>query len=155
MTTYTATITWERGDQVFSDGKYSRAHMVGFDGGVSIAGSSSPAVVREPLSRADAADPEEMFVASLSMCHMLFFLDFARKGGFVVDHYVDVAEGVMAKDARGKIALTQVTLKPRITWSGAKTPNAEDIAHLHNESHEACFIANSFRGEVVVEAAPA
>lgn len=106
-----------------------------------------------PLSREDAADPEEMLVASLSMCHMLFFLDFARRGGFVLDSYVDTAEGVMGKDDRGRMAVTKVTLNPAIAWSGEKCPSAADIAELHHKSHEACFIANSFRGEVVISGA--
>lgn len=150
MSAYTATVTWSRDGAVFTDGKYSRAHTVSFDGGVSIPGSSSPSVVRVPLSREDAADPEEMFVASLSMCHMLFFLDFARKAGFTLDSYADAAEGVMDKDERGRTALTRVTLKPALAWSGEKLPSAQDVADLHHKAHDACFIANSFRGEVVI-----
>ncbi len=148
---YTATVSWSRGDQPFKDGKYSRAHTISFDGGISIAGSSAPSVVRPPLSREDAADPEEMLVAALSMCHMLFFLDFARRGGFVVDDYVDTAEGVMGPDDRGRTAVTRVTLKPKIGWSGDFLPSAADVSMLHHKAHETCFIANSFRGEVVVE----
>lgn len=150
MSAHTATLTWTRGEQPFSDGKYSRGHEIAFDGGFSIVGSSSPGVVRPPLSREDAADPEELLVASLSSCHMLFFLDFARRGGFVVDSYIDRAEGVLGKDERGRMALTRVTLKPEIAWGGAKRPTREEIGELHHKSHEACFIANSFRGEVVI-----
>jgi organic hydroperoxide reductase OsmC/OhrA len=151
MSVHTATIAWARGDQPFTDGKYSRAHTVSFDGGVSIAGSSAPEVVRPPLSKVDAADPEEMLIASLSMCHMLFFLDFARRGGFVVETYTDQAEGHVGKDERGRIAMTRAVLKPQIAFAGEKRPTAEDIAAIHHKSHEACFIANSFRGEVVIE----
>jgi organic hydroperoxide reductase OsmC/OhrA len=154
MSTYVSTVTWERGDQPFSDGKYSRAHTVSFDGGVSIAGSSSPAVVRPPLSKVDAADPEEMLVASLSMCHMLFFLDLARKAKFVVDSYVDAAEGIMDRDDRGAVSMVKVTLKPQIAWApgpDGRTPTVAEIDDMHHRSHELCYIANSFRGEVVVE----
>lgn len=150
MASYTATLTWIRGDDAFSDGKYSRAHDIAFDGGVTMPASSSPHVVKVPLSREDAVDPEEMFVASLSSCHMLFFLDFARRAGFVVDAYVDQAEGVMGKDERGRIAMTQVKLNPQIAWSGEKTPAPEEIRELHHKAHEACFIANSFRGDVAI-----
>jgi organic hydroperoxide reductase OsmC/OhrA len=150
MSTYTATLTWRRGEQPFADGKYSRGHEIAFDGGFSIAGSSSPHVVRPPLSREDAADPEELFVAALASCHMLFLLDFARRGGFVVDSYVDAPEGVLAKNAEGKMAMTKITLKPRVQWSGDKRPSADELADLHHRAHEACFIANSFNGEVVV-----
>jgi organic hydroperoxide reductase OsmC/OhrA len=148
VSAYTATVTWSRGEQVFTDRKYSRAHTVSFDGGVSIAGSSSPSVVKLPLSREDAADPEEMLVASLSMCHMLFFLDFACRAGFTLDRYEDAAEGVMGKDDRGRMAMTSVTLNPALVWSGDKQPTAADIADLHHKAHDACFIANSFRGAV-------
>lgn len=154
MNAYTATVLWERGDQPFSDNKYSRAHVVSFDGGVSIAGSSSPSVVRLPLSKAEAADPEEMLIASLSMCHMLWFLDLARQGGFIVDRYEDAAEGVLGKDDRGRVAITKVTLKPLTAWSGEKTPTVADIEALHHKAHDACFIANSFRGDVAIESRP-
>jgi organic hydroperoxide reductase OsmC/OhrA len=147
---YTATVTWERGDAVFSDGQYSRAHEIEFDGGVTVAGSSSPHVVKLPLSREDAVDPEEMLVASLSTCHMLFVLDFARRAGFVIDTYIDQAEGVMGKDERGRMAVTQVRLNPYIEWSGDKQPTPEEIRELHHKSHEACFIANSFRGDIAI-----
>jgi organic hydroperoxide reductase OsmC/OhrA len=150
MASYTATLNWTRDDAVFTDGKYSRAHEIAFDGGVTMPASSSPHVVRVPLSREDAVDPEEMFVASLSSCHMLFFLDFARRGGFVVDAYVDDAEGVMGKDDRGRMAMTQVKLNPQIAWAGNKAPTPEEIRELHHKAHEACFIANSFRGDVAI-----
>lgn len=151
MSIYTASLTWRRGEQPFTDGKYSRGHEIAFDGGFKILGSSSPHVVRPPLSREDAADPEELMVAALASCHMLFFLDFARRGGFVIDAYVDAPEGVLAKNAEGKMAMTKITLKPRVEWSGDKRPSADAVHDLHHRSHEACFIANSFKGEVVVE----
>lgn len=148
MSSYTATLTWRRGDQPFSDGKYSRGHDIAFDAGFSIVGSSSPHVVRPPLSREDAADPEELFVASLSSCHMLFFLDFARKAGFVVDSYVDKAEGELAKGADGRMQMTRVQLNPAIEWAGGTRPTAEQLRELHHKAHDACFIANSFKGDV-------
>ncbi len=148
MSTYTATLTWKRGDQAFSDGKYSRGHDIAFDGGFSIVGSSSPHVVRPPLSREDAADPEELFVAALSSCHMLFFLDFARKAGFVIDAYVDKAEGELAKGADGRMQMTRIQLNPAIEWAGETRPTAEQLRELHHKAHDACFIANSFKGDV-------
>ena len=151
MASYTATVAWSRGDQPFTDGKYSRAHVITFDGGVSLSGSSAPSVVPVPLSKEDAADPEEMLVASLSMCHMLFFLDFARRGGFVIDTYVDRPVGEMGKDERGRVSMVKVTLKPTISWAGDKRPTPDEISDLHHRSHDACFIANSFRGEVVID----
>lgn len=150
MGTYTAQLTWTRGDQDFLDRKYSRAHSIAFDGGIDMPASSSPHVVKLPLSREDAVDPEEMLVASLSSCHMLFFLDFASRAGFRIDAYVDNPEGVIGKDDRGRIAMTQVKLNPEIIWSGDKQPAPEEVRELHHKSHEACFIANSFRGDIAI-----
>ncbi len=153
MGTYTATVAWSRKGQVYTDGKYSRAHVWRFDGGVEVPASSSPHIVKPPLSDASAVDPEEGFIASLSSCHMLFFLDFARRAGFRVDTYEDPAEGVLAKGADGRMAMTVVTLRPSVAFSGEKRPSPADIERLHHDSHEACFIANSVKTEVRVEPA--
>jgi organic hydroperoxide reductase OsmC/OhrA len=151
LSTYTATIRWSRsGDGDFSKGQYSRAHEWAFDGGAVIPASPSPHVVPAPWSDQAGVDPEEAFVASLSSCHMLFFLDFARRAGFVVDDYVDEAEGVLENRPDGKMAMTRVTLRPRVTWGG-NAPDEAAIADLHHRAHEACFIANSVTTEVTVE----
>jgi organic hydroperoxide reductase OsmC/OhrA len=152
MSTYTATIRWSRtGEGDFAKGQYGRAHQWAFDGGAVVPASASPDNV--PPGTADEAgvDPEEAFVASLSSCHMLFFLDFARRAGFVVDDYVDEADGVLEKRADGKMAMTRVTLHPRVSWGGGNAPDEAAIADLHHRSHEACFIANSVTTEVAVE----
>ena len=151
MGTYTARVSWTRGEQPFTDGNYSRAHTWRFDGGVQVRGSSSPRVVKPPLSDESAVDPEEAFVASLSSCHMLFFLDFARRAGFRIDSYEDNAEGVLAKGADGRMAMTVITLKPKIAFSGDRQPTSPELDELHHRSHEACFIANSVKSEVRIE----
>ncbi len=151
MSTYTATIRWVREDEDdFAKGRYSRAHQWSFDGGTVVPASSSPHVVPLPLSDAEAVDPEEAFIASLASCHMLFFLDFARRGGFVVDFYVDEAEGVLGKRADGRMAMTKVTLRPNVRWIG-KEPDKAQLDDLHHCAHEACFIANSVTTEVAIE----
>jgi len=148
MSTYTATVSWARGAQPFLDKRYSRRHVLRFDGGVEVAGSSSPSVVPLPYSAAEAIDPEEMFVASLSSCHLLWFLDIACRAGFCVDSYEDEAEGTMAKDAAGRLVITTVTLRPLCRFSGAKIPTDEELHALHERAHEECFIANSVKSEV-------
>ena len=150
---YKATVSWKRGEAVFSDGKYSRAHQWSFDGGVTVPASSSPLSVRLPYSRADAVDPEEAFVAAVSSCHMLTFIYLGQKQGFVIDSYDDDAVGVMTKNERGKLFVSKVTLRPRIAFSGAKQPSAAELAQLHHHAHEECYIANSVLTEVVVEPA--
>jgi organic hydroperoxide reductase OsmC/OhrA len=152
MSTYTATIRWSRnGAEGFAKGQYSRAHQWVFDGGVTVPASPSPHIVPQPWSDLNAVDPEEAFVASLSSCHMLFFVDLARRAGFVVDAYVDEAEGELEKRDDGKMWMSQVTLRPRMTWGGDKRPSEADIADLHHRAHDACFIANSVTTKVTVE----
>jgi organic hydroperoxide reductase OsmC/OhrA len=151
MAEYRATIRWLRGEQKFIDNKYSRAHHWEFESGTTVPASSSPHVVPLPLSVAEHVDPEESFVASLSSCHMLFFLSLAAEQGIVVDEYVDAATGILGKTADGKMAMTRVILRPRATYSGDSTPAAGTIEALHHQSHELCFIANSVKTEVLTE----
>lgn len=152
MHQYQAQIHWQRGDQVFTDNLYSRAHDWQFDGGLTVPASSSPLSVALPMSVAGNVDPEEALVAAASSCHMLFFLWLAAKQGFTVDQYTDLAVGFMEKDERGKIAITRITLRPKIIFSGTRQPNSEEIATLHHRSHEDCYIANSLRAEISIEA---
>ena len=151
MSTYFATILWQRNGAAFTDQRYSRAHVMQFDGGAEVAGSSSPHAVPVPYSDAAAVDPEEAFVASLSSCHMLWFLHLAARAGFVVERYEDRADGVMAKNAEGRLAMTRVTLRPRAEFAGEKLPGRADIEALHHAAHEECFIANSVKSEVRCE----
>jgi organic hydroperoxide reductase OsmC/OhrA len=151
MSTYTATIRWTRDPETdFARGQYSRAHSWSFDGGITLAASASPHIVPAPWSNKDAVDPEEAFVASLASCHMLFFVDFARRAGFIVDSYVDEAEGVLEKRDDGKMWMSEVTLRPKIDWCG-DAPDEAAIAYLHHKAHEACFIANSVTTKVTVD----
>jgi organic hydroperoxide reductase OsmC/OhrA len=151
---HTAIIRWGRGEAVFSDGRYSRAHTWTFDGGVTVQGSPSPAVVPLPYSREDAVDPEEAFVAAVSSCHMLTFLHIASKKRFVVDSYEDRAAGVMTKNERGRLHVSRITLDPAVRFSGERQPSPEEIAQLHHLAHEECFIANSVLTEIVVAGMP-
>lgn len=120
---YTVKVSWKKkSDEPFIDGKYSRGHAWVFDGGAELRASSSPQVVPVPWSDASAADPEEAFVASLSSCHMLFFLSIAASRQCVIEAYEDCPEGVMGKNEQGKMAMTTVTLKPRVVFSGGAYP---------------------------------
>ena len=151
MAIYTAVVSWERGEQDFLDNRYSRAHLWRFDGGIEVPASASPHVVPLPLSNAAAVDPEEAFVASLSSCHMLWFLSIAAKRQFRVDRYLDNAQGVMAKNADGKLAMTRVTLRPEVSFSGERRPSREELERMHHQAHEECFIASSVKSELRCE----
>jgi organic hydroperoxide reductase OsmC/OhrA len=154
MAHYTAETLWTRGDssrESFLANRYHRRHLLRFDGGLEVPGSSSPSVVPPPYSDAHALDPEEAFVSSLSSCHMLWFLSLAAKEGFCVDRYADAATGVMKKNEAGRLAMTLVTLHPSVEFSGERLPSRTEIEHLHHQAHEECFIANSVKTEVRCE----
>lgn len=151
MSDHTAEISWVRNEARFIDNKYSRVHRWTFDGGAVVPASSSPHVVRIPFSDPSCVDPEEAFVAALSSCHMLWFLGFAARDGYVVESYTDEAVGKMEKNFEGKQALTKVTLRPMVVVSGGKVATKEGLESLHHEAHESCFLASSVKTEIVID----
>lgn len=153
MAKYLASIHWQCDDaRAFAGNRYSRAHVWRFDGGTEVPASSSPHVVPLPMSDAAAVDPEEAFVASLSSCHMLWFLSLAAERGLCVARYDDHADGVLARNAAGKAAMTVVTLRPKVAFGGeAAPPTREAVDALHHRAHEACFIASSVLTDVRCE----
>lgn len=152
MSEHFAKINWARSpNESYVDNMYSRGHEWTFDGGLTVQASSSPHVVPLPYSVEENVDPEEAFIASLSSCHMLFFLSIAAKNKFVVDSYTDNAVGVMSKDSEGKISMTKVTLKPLVIFLGSNQPSMVELERMHHQSHQQCFIANSVKTEVVTE----
>ena len=153
MSRHGAAIAWAlKPDEDFARGRYSRVHTITFEGGVSIPGAASSAVVPIAFTSDEAVDPEAAFVAALASCHMLTFLDLARRAKFVVSSWDDHAKGVLEKRADGKKAVTRVTLRPKITWSG-EAPDEAKLSELHHQAHDLCFIANSVTTEVVVHPA--
>lgn len=152
MSEYVAKVNWVRDEyEAYVDNKYSRAHQWTFDGGLSVAASSSPQIVPLPYSVAANVDPEEAFIASLSSCHMLFFLSIAAKAKFVVDAYEDNAIGLMETNLEGNVSMTVVTLKPKVTFSGRDIPSVDKLEKMHHQAHQQCFIANSVKTKIVVE----
>jgi len=146
---YGAEVLWQRAaHEAFTDKRYSRKHILRFDGGTEVPGSASPSVVALPMSDAAAVDPEEAFVASLAACHMLWFLSSAAGAGYVVDYYRDAAVGVMTRNAEGKWWISSVTLRPEVRFGSPRAPGPDEFHQLHQRAHEACFIANSVKSEV-------
>jgi len=146
---YTVRISWKKdASEAFVDNKYSRAHTWIFDGGIELVASSSPHVVPLPMSKGSAVDPEEAFIASLSSCHMLWFLSIAAGKKFVVESYEDHAEGILAKNEEGKLAMTEVTLRPKANFSGKTIPSQAQVDELHRSAHEKCFIASSVKTKI-------
>jgi organic hydroperoxide reductase OsmC/OhrA len=143
MSQYYATIKWENSGPDFLKNEYSREHQWIFDGGTVIAATAAPSIVPAPWSNPEYVDPEEAFIASLSSCHMLFFIHIAAQRGFLLDAYSDDAEGTMEKNSDGKVAITRVVLHPKPVFSGNNIPDEDEISSMHHNAHKDCFIANS------------
>jgi organic hydroperoxide reductase OsmC/OhrA len=152
MSEHSVTVLWKRDRARFIDNKYSREHLWQFDGGAEIAASSSPHVVPIPHSNPACVDPEEAFIASLSSCHMLWFLSIAAKKKYVVESYRDRAVGIMEKNEDGKLAITKVTLYPQVTFAQDNLPTQNELEAMHEEAHHSCFLANSVKTEITVKA---
>jgi organic hydroperoxide reductase OsmC/OhrA len=150
MSEYHATIEWKLQGE-FKYATYSRAHAIDFGHGIQLSGNAGLGNVPTTVQWTPGADPEQQFVASLSTCHMLWFLHLAHDASFVVEHYRDEASGVLAKNAEGRLAMTQVTLRPVVTFTGTK-PTTEQFAQLHEKTHQRCFIANSVKSEIILDA---
>ncbi len=137
--TYTTVVTWtgNRGTGTTGYRDYDRDHDVVADGRAVILGSSDPMFRGDPTRW----NPELLLVASLSQCHMLWYLHVAASAGVVVTEYVDDAVGTMAQERGGQGQFTEVTLRPRVTVTSA---DAVELAQrLHERANELCFIARS------------
>ena len=153
MSEHRASVQWQRADgEDFARGRYSRVHRWNFDGGAELRASASPDVVRAPWSDASAVDPEEAYVAALSSCHMLWFLSLAAAAGFVVERYEDEPIGHMREVRPKREAVTEVILRPRVTFDPAHAPNAAGLDALHHAAHDHCFLANSVNSTIRIEA---
>ena len=146
MSEHHATVEWQLQGE-FRYETYSRAHRVDFGRGVRLDGNAAAANIPKTAPATPGADPEQQFVASLSTCHMLWFLHLASRAKLTVTRYVDEASGVLEKNAQGVAAMTKVTLRPAVSFSGTP-PTAEEHERLHHKAHEECFIANSVKSTV-------
>jgi len=149
MSEHRATLRWKRSSETFTYEAYNRSHSWSFDAGIDVRASASPTYRGD----ADAVDPEEAFVAAVASCHMLTFLAIAARKRLVVDAYEDDAVGHMEKNEHGKLAVTRITLRPRIRFAEGAAPSAEQLATMHDQSHHECFIANSVKTAITVEPA--
>ena len=146
-----ATIIWRKSPgEPFTDNRYSRAHQWLFDGGAHLSASSSPDIVPLPMSDASLVDPEEAFLASISSCHMLFFLSFCAREHYIVARYEDHAEGVWDKGDDRKKQMLLVRLQPRVQFEADRQPLPADVLRLHKAAHESCFIANSIKAKIEI-----
>lgn len=146
MATHTAEVEWSHKAHPQHPETFDRDHTVVFENGQSVVGSSAPAYFGNP----DTVNPETLLLAALASCHMLTFLAIAAKFGFQVSRYRDKAEGTLAKNAEGRVAITHCRLRPEIEFSGDKTPSPEELRKMHQSAHRNCFIANSLNSQVEI-----
>ena len=143
---YTSQLTWNRNGLAFTPKTYDRTHDIRFGGGISVQGSAAP----EFLGKAALVNPEELFVASISSCFMLTFIYLASTKNLVVDSYTAEATGTLGKNAEGKMAMTEVVLKPTINFENGQ-PDAALLQELFHKAHDSCFISCSVKTKVTVQ----
>lgn len=144
---YDVTITWtgNRGEGTTGIRDYDRDHDISADGPPTIAGTADPGFLGDPKRW----NPEQLFTASISQCHMLWYLGICARAGVVVHEYTDDSVGTMVSETGNKARFTSVVLRPRIVV--AAEDQVEKAVELHEKAHEMCFIAQSVNFPVTVE----
>jgi organic hydroperoxide reductase OsmC/OhrA len=144
---YTSNVSWKRHeDTPFNAKSYDRTHDVHFGGGSAISASSAP----EFLGNSKLPNPEELFTASVSSCFMLTFLYWAALKGLIIDDYSAEGIGTLAKNAEGKMAMTEIVIKPVITFHENKNPGPAVLDELFKKAHENCFISSSVKTKITI-----
>lgn len=147
---YTTTVTWtgNTGEGTATLRSYEKIYDITAEGKPVIAGSSDPSFRGDPTRW----NPEDMLVASVSACHMLWYLSLAAKAKLVVVRYVDRAEGEMIEVASGSGHFTKVILRPEIVLAAGTPPEQIEVARaIHHEAHEMCFVAQSVNFPIETE----
>ena len=152
MSLHRAQLHWTRGQAEFLGGRYSRQHELRFAQTIRVVGSASPSVVPAQYCVNDAVDPEAAFVAALAGCHMLWFLSIAASAGFIVEDYLDSAQGTLGPDATGALAMTDILLQPVVRFAAQAAPSPSTFEALHEKAHAECFLARSVRCPVRIRA---
>lgn len=146
MSLHRAKLNWKRITSDFVYETYDRTHEITLEGGSAMKGSAAP----QFMGNAKHANPEELLVAALSSCHLLTFLAVSAKSRLTVNSYEDEPVGTLEKNEEGKMAVTKIILRPRVSWEGA-SPATEKIQELHEKAHRNCMIGNSIKCEVIIE----
>ncbi|KMQ60294.1 peroxiredoxin [Chryseobacterium angstadtii] len=136
---YKTTINWtgNKGTGTSSYRNYERSHTISIENKAVIEGSSDPAFRGDKTKH----NPEDLFLSSLSSCHMLWYLHFCSEEGIIVTDYTDEATGIMAENPDGSGNFTSATLHPTVTVAEASM--VEKAKELHHKANQFCFIARS------------
>ena len=142
MPEHAVKISWIKKGE-FSHESINRNHIIQFEESCSLQAAGA--------NNGKVSDPEQMFAASLSSCHMQTFLILASKKRLVVESYEDEAVAVLEKNAEGLFHVSRVILNPKVTFSADTPVSKEALGKMHEKSHRHCFIANSINCEVKIE----
>jgi len=145
-----ATIDWTRGKWSHVKGKYAREHTWHLAGGTKIKASDTDAMLPEGYRDKNKLNPENLFVATVASAHMLSWLHVAFQMGIEVESYRDPAYGVLTEISEGVYWVSEVILKPTITFAASQEVMPNAITRIHELAHEECFIANSIKTKVTV-----
>lgn len=137
--TYKLNVKWtgNTGSGTINYRSYERSHVISAENKPEIFASSDPAFRGDKTKY----NPEELLVASLSGCHMLWFLHLCAEAGIVVTGYTDNPTGIMTETENGGGRFNEVILRPDVTVQNAQS--VELLDEIHKKAHELCFIANS------------
>lgn len=147
---YSANVSWKRNSVPFNAKSYDRTHTIKLGSGSSFEASSAP----EFVGNAELPNPEELFTASIASCFMLTFLYWTAMKGIIIDEYSLSAEATLAKNAEGKMAVTEVVLRPRIVFYQNNRPDSSVLQELFKKAHDNCFISSSVKTKIVIESEP-
>ncbi|MBE2294084.1 MAG: OsmC family protein [Phycisphaerales bacterium] len=147
MSSYSISLNWQRETPDFDYKTFNRGHVWQLSGDQTVRGSAAP----DYSGDADMSNPEEALLAALSSCHMLTFLAIAALKKLVVERYEDEPVAELGKNERGKMMVSQLTLRPKVTFSGTVAPSPETVMDLHRKAKENCFIGNSLLTPVALE----
>jgi len=143
---YISNISWTRETADFNPKTFDRTHTITFGGGSNIQASSAP----EFAGKAELVNPEEMFTASIASCFMLTLLFWASQKKLDLKAYSCEAIGKLGKNAEGKMAMTEVILKPHLQFADQSNADQETIRELFNKAHDQCFISSSVKTKVSI-----
>ena len=144
MSSFKIAVKW---NNTFTPEGYIRDHAVFFSGNQVLQNSAA----KEYSGNEKMANPEELLASALASCHMLTFLAISSKSRFIVESYEDQAVATLEKNEEGKVAITKITLHPKIIFKGDLIPDAEKIKSLHEKAHLNCFVANSIKCHVEIK----
>jgi organic hydroperoxide reductase OsmC/OhrA len=140
------TLSWQRNEKEFDYKSFDRTHTIDYEGGIRVLACSSTQYFGDDR----LLNPDQTLVGALSSCFMLTFLALASLKGYVVDSYLDNAEGVLEKNETGHFWVSHITIRPEVVFAEGQGPDKESLAALFENAHQGCFIANSIKSELTI-----